>query len=100
MYKLAKALGGSVGCKSGGTNQGASFNFTVRAKRSTRPVAENFKIRMIPIYPDSKASEPKIFNPDAEEIELDYSEIGSGNATVEAKIKPIPIDNNWSNSEN
>ena len=96
MYKLAKALGGSVGCKSGGTNQGASFNFTVRAKRSTRPVAENFKIRMIPIYPDSKALEPKIFNPDAEEIELDYSEIGSGNATVEAKIKPI--DTNWSNS--
>jgi len=80
VYKLAKALGGSVGCKSGGTNQGASFNFTVRAKRSTRPVAENFKIKLIPIYPDSK--EPKIFNPDAEEIELDYSEIESGNATV------------------
>jgi hypothetical protein len=57
----------------------------VVTKRSTKPVSEFFKIKMIPILPIANAVEPRLYKPDHPEVkenDLDFIENESGYYTV------------------
>jgi hypothetical protein len=54
----------------------------VVTKRSTKPVSEFFKIKMIPILPIANAVEPRLNHPEFKENDLDFIENESGYYTV------------------